>query len=296
MNAVALALSVLASVPLGAPLDTAGFQYARTLTAAPPGLAAVRLDAAVLAHSAGLADLRIADGEGRQVPYLRVPDGEPLRLQLLPLSPLDDPAARRAPSPSRYRIVLPWATLPAARLVLATPERVFSRDVRLLRPLPPEGRRGRGGSGETLAVESWSHADPDAPAPELDLDLPAGAGAELELLVYDADNAPLPLASPRLEISTARLLFYVPAGAAGRKLRLLYGKPGLAEPRYDLTLLASRLEPATSRPVRLGEERTIGRTDRLWPSSGALFWSALVAATLALLLVLARLLRPAAQA
>ena len=72
-------------VPMtGASIDLGGFRYARSIAAGKPGLSALPLDAAVLAHSS-IGDLRIAGADGKQIPYLVEKADEPLSLDLPPL-------------------------------------------------------------------------------------------------------------------------------------------------------------------------------------------------------------------
>jgi hypothetical protein len=297
-------LQPLPGLSAGAPLDRRPFRYRREIPAAPPGLTALLLDAAVLSRSAELADLRIADGAGRQVPYLLERRDEPLALPLPTLA--RHPGEGDPPSRSRYPVELPYPTLPAARLVLATPARVFERDVRLVEIREASGDRRSArplgpGDGEpverTVAQASWRHADPDAPAPELTLDLPAGLGTHLALLVEEGDNAPLPLAAPRLLLPATRLRFFTPAtpatatAAAPGRLELLYGQPELGAPRYDLSLLAPRLLGEAAQEIALGAEPH--REAEADPAAleRKIFWGALIGAVLVLLLILARLLR-----
>jgi hypothetical protein len=285
----------------GAPLDRRPFRYRREIPAAPPGLTALLLDAAVLSRSAELADLRIADAQGRQVPYLLERRDEPLALALPSLA--RRPREGDPPSLSRYAIELPYPTLPAARLVLATPARVFEREVRLveIREVPRNARdarrfarQGEEAGERTVAQASWRHADPDAPAPELTLDLPPGLGTHLDLLVEEGDNAPLPLNRPRLLLPADRLRFFTPAAAAAPAaghLELLYGQPGLAAPRYDLSLLAPRLLGEAAHEIALGAEPRPSPEPDPAALEKKIFWGALVSAVLVLLLILARLLR-----
>jgi hypothetical protein len=289
------AASPLPGLSAGAPLDRRPFRYRREIPPAPPGLAALLLDAAVLSRSAELADLRIADGEGRQVPYLLERRDEPLALALPALA--RRPREGDPPSLSRYPIELPYPALPAARLVLTTPARVFERDVRLVEVREIAGNpqdtrqsaRQNDNFGErTMAQASWRHADPDAPAPELTLDLPSGLGTHLALLVEEGDNAPLPLTAPRLLLPANRLRFFMPPKG---RLELLYGQPGLAPPRYDLSLLAPRLLGEAAHEIALGTEPRQGPEADPAALEKKIFWGALVGAVLVLLLILARLLR-----
>ena len=264
-----------------------GFERLRTILSVKNGLNAVPLDAAVLAHGT-LASLRIADGQGRQVPYLLERREEPLSLELgAPERSGKEGEPRRV---SSYRVTLGLAGLPASRLVLTTSARVFERPVTVTVTRRDAGRREE--RVETLAKAVWRHADPDTAAPPLVLDLPALDVAAVTLSVDEGDNSPLPLLPSRLLLPSYRLRFY----AASDEVRtLLYGEPSLEPPRYDLALLAPRLVGVSSNDASLGPE-----SDHAVPAAGArgrtLFWGILVAAVLALLVLLGRLLRPGREA
>ncbi len=276
---------------VGAPVDPGKFRYRRAIPAGPPGLTALLLDAAVLSRSPGLADLRIADAQGRQIPYVLERRDEPLTLPLpafvkQPRPPKkDDP-----PSLSRYSVELPYPSLPAARLVLATTARVFEREVRLVElPTPASApRRDREPGEQTVAQAAWRHADPETPAPELTLELPSSPASHFELLIEEGDNTPLPLAPPHLLLPANRLRFFDPEGA---HLTLLYGQPGLAPPRYDLSLLAPSLLGQAAHEITLDSEPRQPREPDAGATERKIFWAALVGAVLVLLLVLGRMLR-----
>jgi hypothetical protein len=261
----------------GAPLEVDEFRYARKIFPGQPGLVTLPLDAAVLAHSS-LGDLRLADMKGRQIPYLLEDAPRPLLLDL------PKPERMEETPSSRYRLRMPYSTLPASRLLIETPAGVFERPVEL------EGPRSRRGQPRwSVAPGVWRHTDPGRPAPPLALDLPARLGTTVDLLLDEGDNAPLPLGRVRLEIPTYRLRFFHPGGG---DVRLLYGRKGLRAPRYDLSLIASQLDPA-AREARLGSEPRSGAAGDIGDCSRVprgLFWGALGAAVVVLLLVLARLL------
>jgi hypothetical protein len=73
-------------------------------------------------------------------------------------------------------------------------------------------------------------------------------------------------------------------------LTLLYGRSDLGPPRYDLALLAPRLLGAPARDVVPGSERDVTRVTGVTPT--IVFWCALALAVSALLILIARLLRP----
>ncbi len=277
----------VAAPPLGGPLTVAAFRYERLLAAAGEGLHHLPLDAAVLAHSRNLADLRLATPDSRQVPYLLERRDEPLeeRLELAPWSDSMRPAApTTAGVASRYILDLPFPGLPAARLAIATSARVFSRTV-TLRALGEDSAAGTA-RWSTIARLDWRHAAPEIDPPELLIELPRLATARLLLEVEEGDNRALPLSGARLLLPSWRLRFF----GAGSGLRLLYGDPALAAPRYDLALLAPRLVGVEGAEMVLPGERALTSADTT-ARSGRWFWIGLVGAVAVLLGLLARLLR-----
>ncbi|MES1243378.1 MAG: hypothetical protein ABUT39_17335 [Acidobacteriota bacterium] len=262
----------------GAPLEIGEFRYERKVLPGPPGQVTLTLDAAVLAHSS-LDDLRLADLKGRQIPYLLEEAPKPLRLDL----PEPERVGGEPRWRSRYRLRLPYPNLPASRLLIETPAGVFERPVEL------EGPRSRRGEPRWRSSPGvWRHTDRRSPTPPLALDLPNGSGATVDLLLDEGDNAPLKLGRLRLEVPTRRLRFFHPGGDG---VRLLYGRKGLRAPRYDLSLVASQLDPARAREARLGREPSPGEVTDGTRVPRGVFWGALGTAVVVLLLVLARLLQ-----
>jgi hypothetical protein len=267
----------------GAPVDRTRFRFSREIRAVKAGMNSLPLDAAVLAHGT-LESLRIVSDDGRQVPYLLEKREEPLTLELA--APERVAAAGYVGRPSAYRVALPFAGLPASRLVLMTSSRVFERSVSATVTMRGEGQREE--RVETLARAVWRHVDPEGPAPPLVLALPSVDVETLTLNVDEGDNSPLPLAAPKLLLSSYRLRFY---GGSGNGKTLLYGEPSLGPPRYDLALLAPRLVGVASNDATLGpEEKATAPRPAL---DQKLFWGILVTTILALLLLLGRSLRPA---
>jgi hypothetical protein len=271
----------------GAAIDVGAFRYARSIPSGAAGLTTLSLDAPVLAHS-GLGDVRIATADGRQVPYLVERLGEPLSIALPPLERITsnrDPASR-----SRYRIRLPYAGLPSSRLVIHTDARVFEREVALeMLPSAEEDARARRGS-ITLTSTTWRNADPEVAAPALTVELPRLAVNELSLVIDEGDNAPLPLRDPTLLLPSYRLRFFRDARTP---LTLVYGRSDLGAPRYDLALLAPRLLGAAAQDIVPGPERASADVTGVTPT--IVFWCALGLAVVALIVLIARLLRPGAS-
>ncbi len=279
-----------AGVPSGAALDLAGFRVSRPIPPGPAGLTALRLDAAVLAVSPHLSDVRIATADGRQVPYLLETLGEPLVLTLPVPQGAKDPRPRSGPGEagrlSFHRIELPFERLPSSRLELESTARVFTRRVGVLRERLG-GRPETAGTFAEVAWGAWENADPERKAPALLLELPAGEGRELFVSIDDGDNAPVPLVRASLLLPAHRLRFVRQEGVS---LSLVYGQAGLAPPRYDLELLAPRLlgVPAIESTLAPVAPETVEPEKKAGPK---LFWAALVGAVVALLVLVARLLR-----
>ena len=288
--AVAGQVATGAGVPSGAKLDLAGFRVSRPIPPGPAGLTALRLDAAVLAVSPHLSDVRIATADGRQVPYLLETLGEPLVLKLPVPQKADDPRPRSGPGEAGrltfHRVELPFGSLPASRLELETTARVFTRRVALLRERLG-GRPESSGTFPEAASATWEAADPERDAPALLLELPADEGRELFVSIDDGDNAPVPLVRASLLLPAQRLRFVREEGVP---LTLVYGQAGLAPPRYDLELLAPRLlgAPATEAALGPAAPESAEPEKKAGPK---LFWAALVGAVVALLVLVARLLR-----
>jgi Protein of unknown function (DUF3999) len=269
---------------IGAPVDPALFKYLRAIPAGDPGFIGLSLDAAVLSHSAGasaFADVRVIDASARQVPYLVERASEPLSIDLR-LEPV--PPAK----PSVYRVAWPFEHLPSPRLVLTTSARVFQRAITVGVEREAD-RRHRDPWFEPLAQYAWTHVDQDHPAPALTLPLPSAEAKELFVLVEEGDNTPLPLTSARLLLPAYRLRLFRESGAA---LRLAYGRPDLAPPRYDLALLAPQLlGVAVTEVAAGGEEASRADSTTVALLSPRLFWGVLGVAVLVLLAMIARLLK-----
>ena len=212
---------------VGASLESGLFPYLRAIPPGDAGLIALSLDAVALAHSAaaGFADLRVIDAAGRQVPYLVERASEPLALDLSleQLTTLPKALQPSRSTRSVYRVTLPFAGLPAPRLVLTTSARVFRRQLTLGIEREPDRRR-RDPWIETVETAAWVHADQDTPTPALTLPLRLADAKELLVIVEEGDNSPLPLVSARLLLPAYRLRLFRERGAL---LRLAYGRDDL---------------------------------------------------------------------
>jgi hypothetical protein len=277
----------------GARIDRTAFGHQRRIPPGATGVSILRLDLGALADSE-MADIRLVTAGGFQVPYVLEADDEPLRVALAPLLAVDEPqvasrlSQRQGRSRSVYEIVFPVAGMPPCDLVLETAARVFEREVSLL--VKDGRRRGRGaGDWETAAWASWRHADPDTPAAPLVLrlpHLPVPGSATGRLVIDEGDNQALPIATATIVLRTYRLRFM---RESPDEMWLVYGKAGLTAPQYDLALLDARLHSSEAHEVTAAAERPASGPEADGRSR-AVFWGVLIAAVLALLAIVARLL------
>jgi hypothetical protein len=276
---------------IGAAIDLGDFHFARKIVAGKAGLAILPLDVAVLAHSR-INDLRIASPDGHQIPYLIEKVAEPLSLPLPALEKISDPRSplkkdKTSGSVSCYRLRLPYPNLPPARLVFTTSARVFHRTLRLLTEKNPTNEL-RESWKHSIAEETWNHADPENAAPALTLTIPSLQTSEALVIVEEGDNSPLPIASMRLLLPAYRMRFY---RGSQIELKLYYGHVDLQAPRYDLEILASRLVGAAAEEISMDPENVkVPLKAQLLPVK--FFWGILIVAVLALLALIARLIRP----
>jgi hypothetical protein len=269
----------------GSPLEPERFSYSSRIITAARGMTSLRLDTAVLAHSADLSDLRILDEQHRQIPYLLEHESEPwvVDLRLVPLSKDQKPDAFDARH-SAYRVELPFSNLPPGRLSIGTDARVFRRNVSLF----VERVRGKRRLPEMvpIAQTTWVHADPNQAAPILELAIPTIAEQKLFLVVEDGDNVALPIGTCRLLLAAKTLRFF---HANGESLTLYYGDTTLSPPDYDLALLTKELEQLTTTEADLDQERIRPSQPTHAERLSKWFWAVLVATVAILLLLIVRL-------
>jgi hypothetical protein len=277
----------------GAAIDASPFAYRRSIPDGPPGLQALVMDGAVLAHSRGpewrFADVRIVDSSNRQIPYVLEHRDEPLVVDV-PLQSADPgvPELPKVPARARstYKLGMPYSTLPASQIVLQTSARVFQRRVQLGARRAADQRR-RDPWLDVLASAMWTHADNTAATPPLTLSMSAQEAIDLWLTVDEGDNAVLPLTSARLLLPSYRLRFYRPGTGA---LRLVYGRSDLTAPQYDLALLAPEVMGVEAREISALPESGAAAEPVSFVSRRA-FWIFLSLSVLVLLALIVRLAR-----
>jgi hypothetical protein len=262
-------------IPRGGEIARDQFRVSRKIPSAPAGLAVLLLDAHVLSRSNDLADVRIADADGRQVPYLVEDRAEPLAVKLAV------PARTASGRSSTYRLELPYDTWPnGTRLVLTTNARVFDRDV-LVRRVPDTHRNRR---AEALAQSPWRTSDPELPPPAFEVTFGVRDARAIEVVIDEGDNAPLPITSATLLLPSRALRFHHP----GTPLSLLYGNRRATAPRYDIQLLAGRLFGEPARELTLSQA-VDDRGDDEDVSGRKWFWVGIIIAAVVLIAMLLRL-------
>ena len=264
----------------GAEIDRAVFRHVRPLTVpeAPEGLSRLTLQPEDLSLlNADWSDLRVADREGRQWPYLVEREGTTLLVGL----------ALGAPEPKRsgtvYTLQPGFSPLAFDQLLLDTDAGYFDRAFSL------EGDRD--GASRTLA-QGRLVRPPNGPR-AVRIDLPRARVNRMRLVVQDGDDAPIPFRAAQARIVLPHAYVAAPAG----EYLLMLGAPDLPAPRYELeqvrdVVLAARAAPIAVGPLRDNEARgvrarlTSGRTLQT-----TLLWGTILLAVGVLSIVTLRLAR-----
>jgi hypothetical protein len=230
------------------------------------------------------------DRNAQQIPYLLEKRDEPLLVDVT-IERRDVPSViqRRAGHSTAYVVHVPYHQLPNARLALTTRARVFKRTVTLGTLIAATERQPA--RFVSHADHLWVHADEATPAPSIMFSVPEAIGGDLMLLVEEGDNQPLPVEKATVLLPSYSIRLFRPAD---QPLRLVYGKDGVAPPRYDLQLLAPQVMGRRAEEIIAGAEQRFAeaaaqRSVEMVPP--AVFWSVLALAVLVLLAMVARLLR-----
>ena len=287
----AMAVALSAQLPsAGAAVDPSTFDYVRDIARGRAALVVLPLDAAALTHSRGpyarFADVRVVDGQNRQVPYLLEEAPEPLDFAVTFVA--TPAAAERQSTDARHRstylVTLPYPRLPEADLVIETSQRTFRREVQLSEQRLADRPRNAQ-SAVVITNRVWQHTDESVAAPPLLLATRNRDATLLILTIDEGDNAPLPLTSVRLRLPGWRIRFYRPADTG---LRLLYGSRDAVVPEYDLALLRTKVMEESAEEVSAAPEPK-SRRDSAAIVSPRVFWGFLIAAVLVLVALVARL-------
>ncbi|MFN7147826.1 MAG: hypothetical protein ACK4YP_28910, partial [Myxococcota bacterium] len=182
-----------------------------------------------------LADVRVVDAEGRQLPFLLWDTGEE--------EPWTVGAFERTEEAGSTLLRVPLdGTAPVASVRLETSRGVFERPVTVLRDA---GRT-------TVAIRHVLWNGPEKGG-TLAIQLDERVGDELLLRIDNGDDAPIPIDAVHVTSPVSELRVRVPEGGA----RLVYGAPGARAPSYDLALLRDEVRRMPVTDATLGEERAL---------------------------------------
>jgi len=266
----------------GAALDPGIFTYLRRITVpeAPEGLSRLRLtpeDLAVLRPD--LADLRVADADGRQWPYLV--DRE-AATDLVALS-VDGPS-RGGAGRSTYDLRPPVAPLVVERILLDTDATYFDRAYTL---------EARVAEGDSRPIARGRITRPIGDPRPVGIDVCPAPVERLLMTIEDADDAPLAFRSVSARVPLPEIYLTAPAG----DYMLLMGAEGQAAPRYELervrdVILAVAAVGIDVAPLIANPDRSLGaRLGGPARRQTLLLWGVLLAAAAVLVTLTLRLAR-----
>ncbi|MEO8499496.1 MAG: DUF3999 family protein [Vicinamibacteria bacterium] len=272
---------------LGASLDASRWSRERPITRlAEEDVYTITLTARDLATlRPDLADLRVVNGESRQVPFLIDPDFAEERVALK--------VQRQATAPPHRSLFSlepadPLAGDPAprvSRIEIDAADAFFERPARLLHSTNQSQR-------EVPFSFTLARKPPFTGPLSLATSAPLGT---MTLEVDDGDNSPLDLRSATAIVRVPRIVFK----AAPGDLRLLLGNRNAEGPRYDIAGLRSELLAYSAIAVHAGAlsenkgaRRTLFSGFEAAPR-GALVWTAIIVALIALVGLTLRTLKGA---
>jgi len=267
----------------GSPLDATEWNFRRSVQIVAPGVQELELDLEVLAKSrTDFADLRLLR-DGKQIPYVLE---QPALARSLDLTPAVSPDPKR-PTVSIWSVRLPQAVLSLRSIVLTSATPLFQRQFRIFERLTVQD----GSPCEyTLANGQWSRT-PEPGVPENRVfGLPERMRTDTLWIETDnGDNPAIALGAVRVVYPVVRLVFKV-AETGG--YTLAYGNRSANAPRYDLSMVSSRLLTSSRNAAHLSavEQNTATRNPFAGINGGYIFWGALALVVMVLLVVVAKLL------
>jgi hypothetical protein len=271
----------------GADLDAKVYSHLRPLVVGETrtGLSAVTMVPLDLGIArADLADLRIADEEGRQWPYLL---RRGAREELVTLALAADRAGATERGISRYRLEAAAEPLPAVALELEVAAPFFDR------PFVLSGRRQGDDDPRPLRDGRLVRRQGESGTLVIALEPSGERVEELILRVEDGDERPLEIATARLRVPVPELRFPAPPG----HYQLLLGFPDDRAPRYDLERIRPVVLALDAEAASLGALETnsaFSLASRMGRGAGAqrlLLISAVVIAVLGLAALTLRLVQ-----
>jgi hypothetical protein len=181
--------------------------------------------------------------------------------------------------------------VPIARITCAAGSALFQREMRLWEEVVDE-------RGETFPRElgraTWKRV-PGETTREFTIQLDVAPRSDPLFLETDnGDNPAIELHDFHGHYPVTRVVFKAISDSA-QPIRLYYGNPDAASPRYDVTLIADQLLRAERASATLGEQENVGSpteriTQTLSGSASYIFWGVLAVVVVVLLLLISRLL------
>ena len=270
--------------PAGAEIDLSDWTRRSEVKIPGTGVVAIEVKAAQLAASrTDCADFRLIQN-GRQIPYLIEPKKVERRLPCVIQDRGTDPKRRTV---SCWDFTQPIAGLPADRLVLSSPMRVFTRTILLeVRKIDTRNPMDTGWTASGI----WTRT----PGNEADFPLDLRGNRLPGNWRMETDNGD----NPPIEIASAEVVYHAPVVVAklvsADPLFLYYGNPFASAPEYDLSLVRAELSAATKQQAELqGDESFREEKPRpAWmPATGSPWlWGTLALVVVVLLGVVAKLL------
>lgn len=282
-----LSVAPLPDVPLmGAPLDAKAWPHRQPVQIARIGVQELELNLAALAQARpDFADLRLLRA-GNQIPYVLE---RPELARSLTLSPILAPDPKR-PTVSVWRVSLPQSSPPLQRIVLNSATPLFQRQCRIFE----KATNPNGVTTEiTLAAGQWSRMPkPGVPESRSFAFSERPRTDTLWIETDNGDNPAITLDAIQAIYPVVRLIF---KAAETDGFTLAYGNRKANAPRYDLSLVATKLLTVSRNIAQLPGDipaATSSGPATLFAgmNSRYIFWGALGLVVVVLLVVVAKLL------
>lgn len=221
----------------GSLLNMARFHWARALTA-PAGWARVIFDNHVLAAArSDMADVRIVDKEGRQIPFVLERTGREIPWKT------GDVERHEREGVTELRLSLGEINAPVETVTLHTARNMFQRTVTIL--------RDRGAITEPVRRVSWAGGEQGN---TVAIAVNDHLGKALLVTIENGDNPPLPVDGITVSAPEWELRARLPADGA----RLVYGAANESAPTYDLSQLRGDVFDGPVNDAVLGEPTSLG--------------------------------------
>ncbi|MFA5780491.1 MAG: DUF3999 family protein [Elusimicrobiota bacterium] len=270
---------------LGSPIDVSDWKYRKAVILSDAGIQKLELDIDVLVHADGtMKDLRLVK-DGKQIPYIVERTSI---LRNLPPAVTNIHVEKKS-MVSKWLFTLPQKSIPIVYFSCNIGESIFRRDVSLYE----EVLDSRGAIyNRYLGNAVWTKIPKqDNTAFTISLNsIPLTDKIFLE--IQNGDNPPLTLSNFQFYYPVTRILF---KSSPNNNTCLYYGNNEVANPKYDIDLVANEILSADKKNASLEKEEILnpGSWWELPVQSGitrVIFWIVMVLVVLVLLVVIAKLL------